>query len=444
MNRIFRLLRQWLHRYFNLDDDKAESEEIITAITKGIYFKGVNLWTLVFAIFIASIGLNVNATAVIIGAMLISPLMGPIMGVGLGIGINDFELVKKGAYNLLVATIISILTSTIYFSVTPLHEANSELLARTTPTIWDVFIAFVGGLAGIVAGTRKEKTNVIPGVAIATALMPPLCTAGFGLANGNWYYFLGALYLFSINSVFICFATILIVRYLHFPKKSFQDPAREKKVARYIWIVVIITIIPSIYLAYRIVNRSIFMANANNFLKNEFNFKNTQVVNKTFAYNGKNNRIELLLIGEELENTTIDTLSAHMKNYHLGQCELVVKQGLNAKQEIDFSQIKASILEDVFRQQAITTPAVTKTPAHDTAITNTLTSELKTLFPSITAYSISNNAFVRIADNNRDTATYFVARTKRPLNRQDKNKLQQWLQARLSKDTLLLSMEIVR
>lgn len=444
MNRVFRLLRQWLHRYFNLDDDKAESAEIITAITKGIYFKGVNLWTLVFAIFIASIGLNVNATAVIIGAMLISPLMGPIMGVGLGIGINDFELVKKGGYNLLVATIISILTSTIYFSITPLHEANSELLARTTPTIWDVFIAFVGGLAGIVAGTRKEKTNVIPGVAIATALMPPLCTAGFGLANGNWYYFLGALYLFSINSVFICFATFLIVRYLRFPKKSFQDADRERKVTRYIWIVVVITMIPSIYLAYRIVNRSIFMANANTFLKNEFNFKNTQIVNKTFAYNGRNNRIELLLIGEELAPSTIDTLSTHLQHYRLGQCELIVKQGLNAKQEIDFSQIKASILEDVFRQQTTTTLPETKVPAHDSIISRTLTSELKTLFPSITAYSISNNTFVRIADNVQDTTTYFIARSRRPLSRQDRSKLQQWLQARLAKDTVWLSLEMVR
>jgi uncharacterized hydrophobic protein (TIGR00271 family) len=194
-NRFFRITKVFLFRRFNLHVDKADEDDVILSIRKNTDFVGPNLWTLIFAIFIASIGLNVNSTAVIIGAMLISPLMGPIMGIGLGLGTNDFELIKKGARNLLIATLISIATSTLYFWLTPLHDAQSELLARTTPSLWDVFIAFFGGLAGIVAGTRKEKSNVIPGVAIATALMPPLCTAGFGIASGNLYYFLGAMYL---------------------------------------------------------------------------------------------------------------------------------------------------------------------------------------------------------------------------------------------------------
>ena len=178
-----------IKKRFELHEGKASDQEIIEDIREGAELSGTNLWVLILAIFIASIGLNVNSTAVIIGAMLISPLMGPIMGIGLGVGIFDFELIKKSFLNLTIAAIFSILTSCFYFLISPLGEAHSELLARTTPSIWDVIIAFVGGLAGVIASTRKEKTNVLPGVAIATALMPPLCTAGYGIAKGNIYFF---------------------------------------------------------------------------------------------------------------------------------------------------------------------------------------------------------------------------------------------------------------
>ncbi len=208
MKEIIIAIRNFLRDRFNLNEDKADEQLIIESIKRDVNFKGTNLWTLIFAVLIASIGLNVNSTAVIIGAMLISPLMGPIMGIGLGIGIIDFDLMKRGIKNLLIAAVFSIITSSLYFAITPLHEANSELLARTTPSLWDVFIAFFGGLAGIIAGTRKEKSNVLAGMAIATALMPPLCTAGFGLATGNWVYLLGALYLFL--SIAFLFAWLLL------------------------------------------------------------------------------------------------------------------------------------------------------------------------------------------------------------------------------------------
>ncbi len=201
-------IKQFFGEYLDLRKDKDNEALIVESIRNGVEFKGTNLWILIFAIFIASLGLNVNSTAVIIGAMLISPLMGPIMGVGLAIGQNDFELLKRSLKSYLVATVFSVITSTIYFSLTPLDEVQSELLARTSPTIYDVLIALCGGLAGIIALSTKEKGNVIPGVAIATALMPPLCTAGFGLATGNLLYFLGAFYLYFINSVFISLATL--------------------------------------------------------------------------------------------------------------------------------------------------------------------------------------------------------------------------------------------
>ena len=193
--------------YFNILPDKEDEQAIIAQICNGVSFKGANLWVLIFAIFIASLGLNVNSTAVIIGAMLISPLMGPIIGMGLAVGINDLDLLRRSAKNYGVATLISVLTATAYFLVSPLSEAQSELLARTSPSLYDVFIAFCGGAAGIIALCTRGKGNVIPGVAIATALMPPLCTAGYGLATGHWLYSLGAFYLFFINTVFIALAT---------------------------------------------------------------------------------------------------------------------------------------------------------------------------------------------------------------------------------------------
>lgn len=226
-------IKQFFGEYLDLRKDKDNEALIVESIRNGVEFKGTNLWILIFAIFIASLGLNVNSTAVIIGAMLISPLMGPIMGVGLAIGQNDFELLKRSLKSYLVATVFSVITSTIYFSLTPLDEVQSELLARTSPTIYDVLIALCGGLAGIIALSTKEKGNVIPGVAIATALMPPLCTAGFGLATGNLLYFLGAFYLYFINSVFISLATFIGVRVMHFQRKEFVDKEREKLVKKY-------------------------------------------------------------------------------------------------------------------------------------------------------------------------------------------------------------------
>lgn len=205
-------IRDFFVRNFDVRQEKEDELETIESIRKGIEFKGTNLWVLIFATFVASLGLNTNSTAVIIGAMLISPLMGPIMGFGLGLGISDFDLIKRSFRNFATATVFSVITSTLFFLISPISEAQSELLARTQPTVYDVLIAFFGGLAGIVASSTKSKGNVIPGVAIATALMPPLCTAGFGLASGNLYYFFGAFYLYFINTVFISLATYVVVR----------------------------------------------------------------------------------------------------------------------------------------------------------------------------------------------------------------------------------------
>jgi uncharacterized hydrophobic protein (TIGR00271 family) len=436
-NRFWRMLRLTISRRFNLHHDKADEQSVVKSITFNTEFKGANLWTLIFAIFIACIGLNVNSNAVIIGAMLISPLMGPIVGVGLGIGISDVSLVKKGLRNLFFAAVVSVLTSTIYFLFTPLHEAQSELLARTTPSVWDVFVALLGGLAGIVGATRKEKSNVIPGVAIATALMPPLCTAGYGIASGNFYYLLGALYLYFINTVFICFGTILMVRFLRFRRKYFEDKRYEKKVSRYILVITTLTLLPSIYMTYRIVNKSIFTNNAQRFVKDQFQFRNTQVVSKNFVFDGHEGNIELLLIGHELSAPVLDSIRSVMPRYKLGHSRLVVRQGLNVKQEIDLMQIKASILEDVFGRDSV----MRSEPADTIKRFPDLRLELKALFPEMKSYAVAGMQMRTIDSVRTDSVTMVVASFGRRPSGNERLRLQRWLRQRLKVDTVSVILQ---
>lgn len=441
MKEILWLLKKFVTELFNLHEDKAEEREIVESIKREISFRGTNLWTLIFAILIASIGLNMNSTAVIIGAMLISPLMGPIIGIGLSVGIYDFDLLKRAVKNLLIAAGISILTSALYFWLTPIHEAKSELLARTTPSLWDVFIAFLGGLAGIVAGTRKQKSNVIPGVAIATALMPPLCTAGFGLSTGQWLYFLGALYLFFINSLFICLAALLIVRYLKFNRAEFPSLERQKRVMRYIWFIVILTVLPSIYLTFRIVQRTIFEENAKRFVQNEINFAQTQVVNSNYKYDGKHSAIELLLLGQELPKQVIDSLNNHLPLYNLKGTSLNIRQGLDAREHIDLAQIRASILEDVFSSRKNKEDSLNQPASKIDRTFPDLRGELRSLYPDMKSFTLSQSVATRLDSVRMDTITLFVAKLSNRMRSSDKNKLSNWLKQRLKTDSLKLLIE---
>jgi uncharacterized hydrophobic protein (TIGR00271 family) len=440
MNELMNAVLNFFKNRFNLEEDRAAEQDIRENIRKEVHFKGANLWTLVFAIMIASVGLNVNSTAVIIGAMLISPIMGPIMGIGLGAGTSDFGLMRSGFKNLLGAAVISILTSACYFYITPLHEVNSELLARTNPSLWDVLIAFFGGLAGIVAGTRKHTSNVIPGVAIATALMPPLCTAGFGLATGNWLYFLGALYLFFINSLFICLATFLIVKHLHFRHHEYQTPQIEKRVKRTMWIIITIAVIPSIYLAYRIVRREIFFTSAKRFVQKEFNFLRSQVVNKSYQMNGRSEIIDVLVVGEELSENTIDSLKLRLPLYGLKDARLIVHQGLNAGKEIDIAQIRASILEDITQKvQQRDTVFVKSSKTADSF--PDLRQELKSLFPEMLNYSLTKTVLNRLDSGKTDTVNLLIAKFKKPLPLKDRKKLQNWIRQRIKADSLTFLFE---
>ena len=398
-------IKAFFARIFDVRQEKEDEQETIDSIKKGVEFKGTNLWVLIFATFIASLGLNTNSTAVIIGAMLISPLMGPIMGFGLGLGISDFELIKRSFRNFAIATVFSVITSSIYFLISPISEAQSELLARTQPTLYDVLIAFFGGLAGIVASSTKSKGNVIPGVAIATALMPPLCAAGFGLATGNLYYFFGAFYLFFINSVFISLATYLVVRVLKYPKKVFLDKDHEKRVTRYVGIIVIFTIVPSLFLSYRLVKTTYFNQQVLNYVNTELAFPNTQILSKTITNTSDKKEIKVVLIGDNVSDSTIESARNRLPNYGLKDVSLVVQQGFS-EQETDINKLKSLLMQDLYKnsEQVLRTQAMQidslqrelKSYHDDRLLAEQIKPEVKVLFPFVREISCTHTCLIPV------------------------------------------------
>ena len=355
-SRLFRSLKIFLRGRFDLREDSASQEVVMEEVRKGIEFRGTNLWVLVFAVFIASLGLNVNSTAVIIGAMLVSPLMGPIIGIGTALGINDFELLKKAWQNFLLMVVVSLVTSLAYFIISPISTAQSELLARTSPTTYDVLIAFFGGMAGMVAQTRKDKSmTVISGVAIATALMPPLCTAGYGIATGQLTFLVGAIYLFTINAVFIALAAYLMVLILKYEKKTILDPAVQKKNNRYIAIILIVVLVPSVIVASYIVRRTTFEDNADRYVAQVFQFNKTMVVDysKEFHYDKNISKVEIRLVGEPLSQNVIDNAEAQMADFGLKNTELHIKQtDSEDRRHLDISRLQKGYAEIIDEKNA--------------------------------------------------------------------------------------------
>ena len=446
-------LRQFINplavrRLFDLTEDAQEYSAVVEEVSRNVVFRGTNLWILMFAIVICSVGLNVNSTAVIIGAMLISPLMGPIIGVGVGVGIFDTQLIRKGARNLLVAVVISVFSSALYFWITPLSEAQSELLARTTPTLWDVLIALFGGLAGIVAATRKEKTNVIPGVAIATALMPPLCTTGYGLATGQWAYFLGALYLFFINAVFISVSAFLLVRLLRFPRATFVDQVQERRVRWIVWIVVVITVIPSVWLAYTLVERTLFQRRAELFVAQEFDFKDSRVVEKRIDPRMDVRSIEVFLLGEPLDTIEVDHIKSRMARYGLDQAHLVVNQGRTSAQQIDVNALRSGILEELYKQNQealrIKDERISELEGRLQRVSSTelpvrdILDELRAQHPDVEDFTLNRNVLYHVGNDPPDTALVAIARFKGKVKQEEMDRMKAWLKARTRMDSVIV------
>ena len=443
-------IKAFFARIFDVRQEKEDEQETIDSIKKGVEFKGTNLWVLIFATFIASLGLNTNSTAVIIGAMLISPLMGPIMGFGLGLGISDFELIKRSFRNFAIATVFSVITSSIYFLISPISEAQSELLARTQPTLYDVLIAFFGGLAGIVESSTKSKGNVIPGVAIATALMPPLCTAGFGLATGNLYYFFGAFYLFFINSVFISLATYLVVRVLKYPKKVFLDKDHEKRVTRYVGIIVIFTIVPSLFLSYRLVKTTYFNQQVLNYVNTELAFPNTQILSKTITNTSDKKEIKVVLIGDNVSDSTIESARNRLPNYGLKDVSLVVQQGFS-EQETDINKLKSLLMQDLYKnsEQVLRTQAMQidslqrelKSYHDDRLLAEQIKPEVKVLFPFVREISCTHTCLIPVDSDTQKPIMLIYVKSSEKISAENKRKLTEWLSARTQVKTIKLLIE---
>ena len=440
-------LWQVVKGYFNALPDKENEKETIRQISSGVTFHGANLWVLIFAILIASLGLNVNSTAVIIGAMLISPLMGPIIGMGLAVGITDLELLKRSATNYLVATVISVLTATLYFIITPLTEAQSELLARTSPTLYDVLIALFGGAAGILALCTKGKGNVLPGVAIATALMPPLCTAGYGLAVGNLSYFFGAFYLYFINTVFIALATFFGVRMLRFKRNDTVDTARLAIVNRYIIGAVVLTMLPATYMTVQIVRGSVQENNILKFVKNEFETKGAQII--SHKIDDKSSALNIVTVGKRLTDAEISDARKRMDEYKLEQFKLNVIQGTQTD-SLMLSQMlnvngnggqakNTTLLEQADQIQAL--KAKNESYERLPRLANDMRKEIQAVCPQATSISLANVAEARVDTTGTTHYVLAVVDRKGKLSVADKNRLHQWLRARLKADSLRLVVE---
>ena len=435
-------LNLFIRRLLSLRNDKVPEEETIASIKASVEFRGANLWILIFAIFVASLGLNTNSAAVIIGAMLISPLMGPIMGMGLGVGINDFELLKRAFRSFATATIFSVLTATFYFAITPIDEAQSELLARTSPTIYDVLIALFGGLAGIVAlcSTGQRGGNVIPGVAIATAIMPPLCTTGFGIATGNWIYAAGAFYLYLINSIFISLATFIGVNIFDFKKKVFVDKQREKRVKHIIVTIAVLTMLPSTLLTYMLVRENFFTSKANNFVAQVVTSEQTQVIAKEVDYHTK--EIRLVTIGEEIPEKELTRMKSQMENFGLEDAKLSIVQGTK---NLSASELKTMLNDPASRQADKNAQLLANEQQRADKLqkeldvykktelqAQSISAEMATLFPEAARVSIARTFSYAVSDSlQKDSLTLASLTLKKKLNTETREKMEEWLKTRL-------------
>lgn len=447
--------KKYIKGYFDLKAELDDEQTAVQAVMDGVSFKGSNIIILIIAIFIASLGLNTNSAAVIIGAMLISPLMGPIIGMGFGLGTYDFDLIKRSFRNIAMAALFSVLASTVYFLISPVSEGRSELLARTSPTIYDVMIGFFGGLAGIIALACKKKGNVIPGVAIATALMPPLCTAGYGLATWQLQYFVGAFYLFLINSIFIGFATTVGVKFLRFKERTFVNDAIKIKVKRYVTAIIVVTLLPSVWLTFTMVRDSYFVNSANNFINNEFVFPNAQVLKKDAGVRHGKKYIKITLIGGKINTDSLRIAMTKRldENRWLRGTQLIIQQGLaiNEDNRLDSKEISSSMFNEIYAdnqkriaqqgEQIDSLKAVLARESEFEQLSTQLAPEIKILFPKVKDIALSRNVFCTIKSGKTDTVNLAIVRLNGMMSNTEKKKLTEYLKVRSEVKMIELKIE---
>ncbi len=429
-------MQQFLH-FFNLDTELDDVDKIHDAITRDVVFKGTNLWILIFAIVVASIGLNMNSTAVIIGAMLISPLMGPINGMGYSLATYNFPLFRQAVKNFSFAVGASLVTSMLYFTISPISTAHSELLARTSPTIYDVLIALFGGMAGVVAISSKQKGNVIPGVAIATALMPPLCTAGYGLATGQFSYFFGAFYLFTINTAFIALSSVAVSQILKFPIRTILEANAKKRVNQWITFVISLILIPSIYFGYILVKKEKFSAQAAAFVQN------ISIVDGNYLLkhdiNPNTSTIALVYGGTSLSDQQKDFIRQKTRDFKIPEAVVVFKPGLSFdlmdRRSAEVERLKAELnkLSSTLTLKNNTLDSLQAAQLQGKA----LLQEIKALFPQIRTCIFSDTyAFTADSQDALPTKMVVFNTTSPGLSPQEKNSINAWLKVKLNSNNI--------
>lgn len=447
-----REIKEFLRELLDIHDD-TDRETTLETVKRDISFKGHNAWILIFSIFVASIGLNVSSTAVVIGAMLISPLMGPIVGIGFSVAINDIDTLKRSLVNLGVMVFLSVLTAYLYFLISPIKEETPELVARTYPTILDVLIAIFGGSALIIAKTKKGAiASVIMGVAIATALMPPLCTVGYGLAIANWEYAGGALYLFTINSIFIALSTFLMAKLLRFPLVKYVNSKRRRNTARLASLVAILVMIPSIILFVNLLREQVFVSKTKEFVHEVVNYPGAEVVK--FEQDYKTKIIEIYLIGRPVPQEQIEQwVQAITQVPNLEDVVLEIHQGSDQSSELASrlsTEVRAGILEDLYvKNQQLVENKDARIQLLEQELVKyrstgipfeSVSREAKINYSEIQEMSYANSLVTNFSKI--DTIPTFNVKWSSKLNaaarRSQMDKLEKWLQVRLSLDTLVV------
>jgi len=438
-----KFLRDILH-YLNLDRELDNFDNIHQNMVKDSVFRGTNLWVLMFAILVASVGLNMNSTAVIIGAMLISPLMGPINSMGYSLATYDFSLFRIAIKNYSFAIGLGLTTSTIYFLISPISSAHSELLARTSPSIYDVLIAMFGGVAGMVALTSKQKGNVIPGVAIATALMPPLCTAGYGLATFQFTFFFGALYLFTINTVFIAIGALLVSRMINLPIRHIIDPNLKKRARQLTSLIILLTILPSFYFGFMLVKKEQFSLNASSFIRNVSYFHGSYLIDHTI--NSSTNTIEMVYGGNKLDDNLKMELLHKAKEFHLNHAELIINQGFTLDNpNFNANEAKTQSLLNEISQLKSQLDSPVPSPKYQQRLAQLsadLEAELKSFKPEVSNCLVSE-AFLNspLSDSLEKSTLVIIHTNDDKLKQSDKITINNWLQNRLKTTEMMVIYE---
>lgn len=427
----------FFRKLLDLRQGAEEKKVIIENVKDDSDFSSARLWTLVFAIGVASIGLNINSIPVVIGAMLISPLMGPIVSVGLALAINDWGLMRRSFRNLFILTVISIGISTLYFALSPITNAQSELLSRTQPTIFDVLIAIFGGIAGFIGVSRAKHSNIIPGVAIATALMPPLCTVGYGIGTMQPQFIFGAFYLFLINSIFICLSALLVAKYMKLPRVHYEDVKRQRRVRTIITMTIIVITTPALYLAFTFVQQNNFEINTEKYISKVFEDNGYVVIHKNIIYDESPHIIELAFLSERFDEQQIEQFSQRLDDFGLHDTELFIRQNGFALTEEEWQGVLADVQND--DQRVATLEARLESERNSFISPKRLLSEAQAIdlrVTNIAVGSLEYGQFESEGGGSHPIVLIYTNKYLKPLTQTDTKTLTHWLETRLESENI--------